>query len=102
MLCCGPLQRAAQAVVTGDHEGRATGGRRENAVYSTYPYKLIVLASQALFTLMPVDLDDYERGALWKQLRHACASPPLWTEEYGGYQLRVLTIQTMSTSPMRR
>ena len=35
--CCGPLQRAAQAVVTGEHEGRATGGRRENAVYSTYP-----------------------------------------------------------------
>jgi superfamily I DNA and/or RNA helicase len=28
--------------------------------------KLIVLASQALFTLMPADLDDYERGALWK------------------------------------
>ena len=24
----------AQAVVTGEHEGRATGGRRENAVYS--------------------------------------------------------------------
>jgi len=48
VLCCGPLQRAAaarwgrvqreaQAVVTGEHEGRATGGRRENAVYSTYP-----------------------------------------------------------------
>ena len=48
MLGCGPLQRAAaarwgrvqraaQAVVTGEHEGRATGGRRENAVYSTYP-----------------------------------------------------------------
>jgi len=48
VLGCGPLQRAAaarwgrvqraaQAVVTGEHEGRATGGRRENAVYSTYP-----------------------------------------------------------------
>jgi hypothetical protein len=41
---------------------------------------------------MPADLDDYERGALWKHLRHACASPPLWTGEYGGYRLRVLTI----------
>jgi hypothetical protein len=50
VLGCGPLQRAAaarwgrvqraaQAVVTGEHEGRATGGRRENAVYSTYPLK---------------------------------------------------------------
>ena len=55
--------------------------------------KLIVLASQTLFTLMPADLDDYERGALWKQLRHACASPPLWTEEYEGYRLRVFTVQ---------
>jgi hypothetical protein len=32
------VQREAQAVVTGEYEGRATGGRRENAVYSTYPY----------------------------------------------------------------
>jgi hypothetical protein len=54
--------------------------------------KLIVLASQTLFTLMPADLDEYERGALWKHLRHACASPPLWTGEYGGYQLRVFSI----------
>jgi hypothetical protein len=55
--------------------------------------KLIVLASQALFTLMPADLDDYERGALWKHLRHACASPALWTGEYGDYMLRVLAVQ---------
>ena len=59
--------------------------------------KLIVLASQTLFTLMPADLDDYERGALWKQLRHACASPPLWAGEYGGYQLRVLAVMTAET-----
>ena len=49
MRCCGPLQRAAprwgrvqreaQAVVTGEHEGRATGEGRENAVYSTYPLR---------------------------------------------------------------
>ena len=48
MWCGGPLQRAAAArwgrvpraapaVVTSEYEGRATGGRRENAVYSTYP-----------------------------------------------------------------
>ena len=42
---------------------------------------------------MPVDLDDYERGALWKHLRHAHASPPLWTRKYEGYQLRVFTVQ---------
>jgi len=51
--------------------------RRLTVAVSRPKRKLIVLASQALFTLMPADLDDYERGALWKQLRHACASPPL-------------------------
>ena len=56
VLCCGPLQRAAaacrgrvqreaQAVVTGEHEGRATGGRRENAVYSTYPSFILPIRS---------------------------------------------------------
>jgi len=64
--------------------------------------KLIVLASQTLFTLMPADLDEYERGALWKHLRHACASPPLWTGEYEGYRLRVFSITAMSTSLMMR
>ena len=58
--------------------------RRLTVAVSRPKRKLIVLASQALFTLMPADLDDYERGALWKQLRHACVSPPLWTGEYGG------------------
>jgi len=67
--------------------------RRLTVAVSRPKRKLIVLASQALFTLMPADLDDYERGALWKHLRHACASPPLWTGEFGGYQLRVLTVQ---------
>jgi superfamily I DNA and/or RNA helicase len=69
--------------------------RRLTVAVSRPKHKLIVLASQALFTLMPADLDDYERGALWKQLRHACVSPPLWTGEYGGYQLRVLTVSTL-------
>jgi hypothetical protein len=67
--------------------------RRLTVAVSRPKRKLIVLASQTLFTLMPADLDDYERGALWKQLRHACASPPLWTGECGGYQLRVFTVQ---------
>jgi AAA domain len=68
--------------------------RRLTVAVSRPKRKLIVLASQALFTLMPVDLDDYERGALWKQLRHACASSPLWTGDYRGYRLRVLTVNT--------
>jgi superfamily I DNA and/or RNA helicase len=67
--------------------------RRLTVAVSRPRRKLIVLASQALFTLMPADLDDYERGALWKHLRHACASPALWTGEYGDYMLRVLAVQ---------
>ncbi|MGE3541190.1 MAG: AAA domain-containing protein [Candidatus Tectimicrobiota bacterium] len=67
--------------------------RRLTVAVSRPKRKLIVLASQAIFTLMPADLDDYERGALWKCLRHACASPPLWTGEYAGYRLRVYTVQ---------
>jgi AAA domain/PD-(D/E)XK nuclease superfamily len=66
--------------------------RRLTVAVSRPKRKLIVLASQALFTLMPADLDDYERGALWKHLRHACASPPLWTGAHGGYRLRVFSI----------
>jgi hypothetical protein len=69
--------------------------RRLTVAVSRPKRKLIVLASQALFTLMPADLDDYERGALWKQLRHACVSLPLWAGEYGGYQLRVLTVSAL-------
>jgi len=76
--------------------------RRLTVAVSRPKRKLIVLASQALFSLMPADLDDYERGALWKHLRHACASPPLWTGEYGGYRLRVLTVTSTETPPMCR
>jgi len=55
--------------------------RRLTVAVSRPKRKLIVLASQALFTLMPADLDDYERGALWKHLRHACVSPALGSME---------------------
>jgi hypothetical protein len=74
--------------------------RRLTVAMSRPKRKLIVLASQALFTLMPADLDDYQRGALWKQLRHACALPPLWIGEYGGYRLRVLTVTATETPSM--
>jgi superfamily I DNA and/or RNA helicase len=74
--------------------------RRLTVAVSRPKRKLIVLASQALFTLLPVDLDDYERGALWKQLRHACASPPLWTGEYEGYRLHILSIAATEAPSM--
>jgi hypothetical protein len=55
--------------------------------------KLIVLASRTVFSLIPGDLDDYERGALWKHLRHECDAQVLWTGESGGYELRVLAVK---------
>ena len=51
--------------------------------------KLVVVASRTIFELIPGDLDDYERGALWKRLRHEC-SHVLWEGEVHGHALRVL------------
>ena len=57
--------------------------------------KLIVLASRTVFGLIPADLDDYERGALWKHLHHECDTQVLWTGEFGDYELRVLAVKAV-------
>ncbi|MDT5268005.1 MAG: hypothetical protein QOH49_191 [Acidobacteriota bacterium] len=44
--------------------------RRLTVAVSRPKRKLIVVASRALFDLIPQDLDAYERGSLWKRLRH--------------------------------
>jgi superfamily I DNA and/or RNA helicase len=69
--------------------------RRLTVAVSRPKRKLIVLASRTVFSLIPADLDDYERGALWKHLRHACAAQALWTGEFGGYELRVLAVRAV-------
>jgi hypothetical protein len=66
--------------------------RRLTVAVSRPKRKLIVLASRAIFNLIPSDLDDYERGSLWKHLRHECGSGALWEGEAAGYKLRVLSI----------
>jgi superfamily I DNA and/or RNA helicase len=67
--------------------------RRLTVAVSRPKRKLIVLASHTVFGLIPADLDDYERSALWKHLRHECQGQTLWTGEFGGYALRVLAVK---------
>jgi hypothetical protein len=68
--------------------------RRLTVAVSRPKRKLIVLASKTVFTLIPPDLDDYERGSLWKHLRHECARQLLWEGEAGGQRLRVFALQS--------
>jgi superfamily I DNA and/or RNA helicase len=69
--------------------------RRFTVAVSRPKRKLIVLASRTVFGLLPADLDDYERGALWKHLRHECDTQVLWIGECGGYELRVLAVKAV-------
>lgn len=52
--------------------------RRFTVAVSRPRRKVIVVASRAVFELLPSDLDEYERGCLWKHLRHEAESRLLW------------------------
>jgi hypothetical protein len=66
--------------------------RRLTVAISRPKRKLIVIASRAVFDLIPADLDEYERGALWKYLRHECSRTTLWEGEVRGQRVRVRTL----------
>ncbi len=51
--------------------------------------KVIVVASRAVFDLVPSVLDAYERGSLWKRLRHEVEPRVLWQGEIKGYAISV-------------
>jgi hypothetical protein len=53
---------------------------------------LIVIASRVVFDLIPADLDEYERGALWKYLRNECSQTTLWEGVVKGQSVRVRTL----------
>ena len=57
---------------------------RLNVALSRPRRKLIVLASGALLRLLTSDPDLFEQAALWKRLRYAFASAPLWTGRRAG------------------
>jgi superfamily I DNA and/or RNA helicase len=63
--------------------------RRLTVAISRPKRKLIVIASRAVFDLIPADLDEYERGALWKYLRHECGRTTLWEGVIRGHRVRV-------------
>jgi hypothetical protein len=66
--------------------------RRLTVAVSRPKRKLIVIASRAVFDLIPADLDEYERGALWKYLRHECGRTTLWEGDIKGHRVRVRTL----------
>ena len=63
--------------------------RRLTVAVSRPKRKLILIASRTIFGLMPDDLDEYERGALWKYLRRECSGDALWRGEVGGHAVTV-------------
>ena len=67
--------------------------RRLTVAVSRPRRKLIVVAARAVFGLIAADVDEYERGALWKHLRRECAQPPLWTGELCGHKVRILQVR---------
>ena len=66
--------------------------RRLTVAVSRPKRKLIVIASRAIFDLIPADLDEYERGALWKYLRNECGQTTLWEGIVRGQRVRVRTL----------
>jgi superfamily I DNA and/or RNA helicase len=66
--------------------------RRLTVAVSRPRKKLIVLASRSVFDLIPGDLDEYERGSLWKHLRRDCAMSLLWRGTLDAREIRIYSL----------
>jgi hypothetical protein len=66
--------------------------RRLTVAISRPKRKLIILASRTVFDLIAEDLDEYERGALWKRLHHEARGGVLWEGEVGGHRVSVRSL----------
>jgi hypothetical protein len=66
--------------------------RRLTVAISRPKKKLIVLAARTVFELIPSDLDEYERGSLWKKLRRECARKLIWEGKIGDHYSRIFAI----------
>ena len=62
---------------------------RLNVALSRPRRKLIVIASGTLLRLLTSDPDLFEQATLWKRLRYAFASAPLWAGARAGTAVRV-------------
>jgi hypothetical protein len=67
--------------------------RRLTVAVSRPRRKLVVVSSRAVFDIIPPDLDEYERGALWKHLRHECAESTLWEGNLRGHRVSVRALK---------
>ena len=63
--------------------------RRLTVAISRPKQKIIVVASQTVFNLIPSDLDEYERGSLWKHLHRDCRQNLLWQGEITDYKVNI-------------
>lgn len=63
--------------------------RRLTVAISRPKQKIIVVASQTVFNLIPSNLDDYERGALWKHLHRDCRQKTLWQGKIGNQTINI-------------
>ena len=63
--------------------------RRLTVAISRPKKKLVIISSRAVFDLIPGDLDEYERGALWKHLRHESEGKQLWQGEINNHRMSV-------------
>jgi hypothetical protein len=63
--------------------------RRLTVAVSRPRRKLVVVASRAVFDLIPQDLDAYERGSLWKRLRQETAAHTLFDGRVDGRRVTV-------------
>ncbi len=66
--------------------------RRFTVAISRPKRKVIVVASRSVFDLVPPDLDAYERGSLWKSLRHEVEHRVLWHGEIKGHAVSVRVV----------
>lgn len=66
--------------------------RRLTVAISRPKRKLIVIASRAVFDLIPAELEEYERSALWKHLRRDCRAGALWSGKVYGNNMSVKSV----------
>ncbi len=52
--------------------------------------KLILVAAQSVFDLVPLDEETFLNAQLWQKLRHEFCTQPLWQGEIGGAKVQVL------------